>query len=289
MARRAVGRDLPRLAVHHPVLLPTAASAVPAATWADVALGGRRARPTGLLDCGMPPLPYEELDFAQTPAGEISLRRRWDRVTRRWVHEVRLGDEFLMTSQFTATEVALATLGLAAAPGDDLRVLVAGLGLGFTAHEALRDDRVRELVVVELTGAVIDWHRRDLVPETAGLAADPRCELREADFFGLVRRRALGGPWDALLVDIDHSPEHLLDPAHGDFYSEPGLRAAADSLTDAGVLALWSDDLPDERVVARFGAVFGAVGAERVDFDNEITGGVSSCTVYVARDPLRGG
>lgn len=236
----------------------------------------------------MPPLPYEELDFAWTPAGEISLRRRWDRVTGRWVHEVRLGDEFLMTSQFTASEEALATLGLAAATGTDLRVLVAGLGLGFTAHRALQDERVRELVVVELTGAVVDWHRRDLVPQTAGLAADPRCELREADFFELVRSGGLDGPWDALLVDIDHSPEHLLDPAHGDFYSEAGLRAAADALGPDGVLALWSDDLPDDRVTSRLGLVFGSAAAERVDFDNEVTGGVSSCTVYVASGPRRG-
>ena len=234
----------------------------------------------------MSPLPYEEIDFAWTPAGEISLRRRWDRVTQRWVHEVRLGDEFLMTSQFTETEVALATLGLAAAPARDLRVLVAGLGLGFTAHEALRDDRVRELAVVELTGAVIDWHRRDLVPQTAGLAADPRTTLLEADFFDLVRTGGLDGPWDALLIDIDHSPEHLLDPAHGDFYSEAGLRLAAGALARDGVLALWSDDLPDERVTERLRLVFATARGERVDFDNEITGGVSSCSVYVATGPL---
>ncbi len=237
------------------------------------------------LTAPVTPLPYEEIDFAWTPAGEISLRRRWDRVTQRWVHEVRLGDEFLMTSQFTATEVALATLGLAATTRESLRVLVAGLGLGFTAHEALRDDRVADLLVVELTGAVIDWHRRDLVPQTAGLATDPRCELREADFFAGVRDRSLGTGWDVWLVDIDHSPAHLLDPAHGDFYSEAGLRAASDALADDGVLALWSDDLPDDRVTDRLGLVFATARAERVDFDNEITGGVSSCTVYVAASP----
>lgn len=231
------------------------------------------------------PLPYEELDHADTPAGEISLRRRWDRVSRRSVLEVRLGEDFLMTSQFTATEVALATLGLAATPGEDLRVLVGGLGLGYTAHEALRDPRVRRLEVVELTGAVIDWHRRDLVPETAGLAADPRCLLREADFFELVRSRSLT-PVDTMLVDIDHAPGNLLDPAHGDFYSEAGLRAAAAALTERGTLALWSDDPPEDDVVARLAAVFADARAERVDFDNEITGGVSSCTVYVASRPL---
>ncbi len=237
----------------------------------------------------MSPLPYEELDHARTPIGEISLRRRLDRVTDRWVHEVRLGEEFLMTSQFTASEVALATLGLAATPGESLDVVVAGLGLGFTAQEALRDPRVRRLRVVELLAPVIDWHRRDLVPDTAGLAADPRCELVEADFFDLARSGGLrhddGAGVDALLVDIDHTPEHLLSPAHGDFYDEAGLRAAAAALTDTGTLALWSDDDPDERVLARLRAVFATVHGERIEFDNAVTGGTSACGVYVATGP----
>ncbi len=87
----------------------------------------------------MSPLPYEEIAWASTPIGEISLRRRYDRLTERWVHEVRLGDEYLMSSQFNATEIALATLGLAEAPERDLSVVVGGLGLGFTAFEALQD------------------------------------------------------------------------------------------------------------------------------------------------------
>ncbi len=165
----------------------------------------------------MSPLPYEELAHASTPLGEISLRKRYDRVTERWVHEVRLGDEYLMSSQFNASEIALARLGLAEAPDQDLRVVVAGLGLGFTAHEALRDPRTRRLSVIELVGAVIEWHRRELVPDTVGLAADPRCELIAADFFDLVRSGRCPDA-DVLLVDIDHSPDHLLSSGHGDFY-----------------------------------------------------------------------
>ena len=73
---------------------------------------------------GMSPLPYEELAWADTPIGEISLRKRYDRLTERWVHEVRLGDEYLMSSQFNATEIALARIGLAEAPDRDLDVVV---------------------------------------------------------------------------------------------------------------------------------------------------------------------
>lgn len=236
----------------------------------------------------MSPLPYEELAFASTPLGEISLRRRYDRLTRRWVHEVRLGDEYLMSSQFNATELALAELGMAEAPGEELRVLVGGLGLGFTAHEALKDPRTTSLVVVELVGAVIDWHVRELVPDTVGLAADPRCELVEADFFAMMRSGRCPRV-DVLLVDIDHSPEVLLAEGHGDFYSASGVGSAAAALSDQGVYALWSDDPPEDRLLDELRAGFAHARAEIVSFDNPITGGESACTVYVASRPRRSG
>ena len=234
----------------------------------------------------MSPLPYEELAYASTPIGEISLRKRYDRLTQRWVHEVRLGDEYLMSSQFNATEIALARLGMAEAPQQELRVLVAGLGLGFTAHEALRDPRTVQLSVIELVGAVIDWHRDELVPDTVGLAADPRCTLVEADFFEVVRSGRCPEV-DVLLVDIDHSPDNLLSPDNRDFYEAAGLQAAADALSSHGVFALWSDDPPDDRMLDHLLTAFARARAEIVNFDNPITGGTSSCTVYVASLPRR--
>ena len=98
---------------------------------------------------------FEELDWQQTRIGEISLRRRLDPVTRSEVYEVRLGEEFLMSSLFTVAEVALARLGLAAVQGGDLDVVVGGLGLGWTARAALEDVRVRRLDVVEALPAVV--------------------------------------------------------------------------------------------------------------------------------------
>ena len=234
----------------------------------------------------MSPMPYEELAFASTPIGEISLRKRYDRLTQQWVHEVRLGEEYLMSSQFNATELALAQLGLAEAPGDELSVLVAGLGLGFTAHEALKDPRTKRLVVVELVGAVIDWHVRELVPDTIGLAADPRCELVEADFFEMMRSGQCPRV-DVMLVDIDHSPEVLLAQEHGDFYSATGVDSAAGALSEQGVFALWSDDAPEERLLDHLGTRFTHARAEVVAFDNPITGGASACTIYVASRPHR--
>ncbi|GDY79882.1 hypothetical protein SAV31267_093670 [Streptomyces avermitilis] len=89
------------------------------------------------------------------------------------MYEVKLGDEYLMSSLFTAGEVELARLGLAELPDGPLDVAVGGLGLGYTARTALDDPRVRSLIVVDALAEVIDWHRRGLVPLGAGLASDP--------------------------------------------------------------------------------------------------------------------
>ena len=83
---------------------------------------------------------FEELDYQKTPLGEISLRRRAEpRIEGGIVYEVKLGDEFLMTSLFTASEIQLARLGLAALKGPDLDIVVGGLGLGYTAAAVLED------------------------------------------------------------------------------------------------------------------------------------------------------
>ena len=119
--------------------------------------------------------------------GEISLRRRLEPSLQVDVYEVKLGDEFLMSSLFTVAEVELATLGLAATEGEALDVLVGGLGLGYTAWTALQDTRTRSLTVVDALPQVIGWHQRDLLPDTRGLAADPRTRLVEGDFFALAR------------------------------------------------------------------------------------------------------
>ena len=106
---------------------------------------------------------FEELDFQETPLGDISLRRRSElRLAGKIVYEVKLGDEFLMSSLFTDAEIQLARLGLAALEGTGLDVVVGGLGLGYTAAAVLEDPSVASLMVVEVMEPVIDWHRRGL-------------------------------------------------------------------------------------------------------------------------------
>jgi spermidine synthase len=223
---------------------------------------------------------FEELDFVETPMGDLTLRRRMSE--GRDVFEVKLGDEYLMSSLFVVAEEELSRLGLATHAGDQLDVMVGGLGLGYTAVAALADSRVHTLAVIETMPAVIDWHERKLLPVSAPLVDDPRTRLVLQDFFALVRV-APKRTWDAILVDIDHSTEHQLDPSHADLYTVAGLTALSRHLRPGGVFALWSDDAPLPSFVASLSKVFPFVEAHVVPFDNFLTGGVSTNTVYVAR------
>lgn len=228
----------------------------------------------------------EELAHSDTPMGAVSLRRRRDPSTGEDVHEVKLGDEFLMSSAFTVAEVALAELGLAEVAGTDLDVVVGGLGLGCTAAAVLADGRVRSLRVVEALEPVVDWHRRGLLPLSTTLTGDARCSFVLGDFFAEVRAEpaasALPGRVHAVLVDIDHSPRNVLHPGHAAFYSREGLAPVAERLHPGGVFGLWSDDPPDAAFLTLLQEVFADCRAEVVTFANALTGGSSANTVYLA-------
>ncbi|GAA2683479.1 spermidine synthase [Actinoplanes palleronii] len=235
------------------------------------------------------PSRFAELGWADTRIGEISLRRRLEPTTKTDVYEVKLGDEYLMSSLFTVAEEELSRLGLAALPdGARLDVVVGGLGLGYTARTALDDDRVASLTVVEALAPVIDWHRRELLPEAGALVTDPRTTLLEGDFFALVRDGSGFDPavpgrrFDAILLDVDHSPVNVLDPTHADLYTAGGLRRLTALLRPGGVFGLWSDDAPEEGFLAVLREVFTSVEAHVVTFDNPLTRGTSANTVYVA-------
>jgi spermidine synthase len=231
---------------------------------------------------------FEELDRRGTSIGEISLRRRREPTLGIDVYEVKLDDEFLMSSLFTVAEVELAVRALAAVAGEDLDVVVGGLGLGYTARAVLHDPRVRSLHVVETLGAVIEWHERHLLPLSEELTSDPRCHLVHGDFFAMVAEGAwfglgLPGPCHAVLVDVDHTPRHVLHPSHARFYGSEGLRDLVSLVHPSGVFALWSDDPPDDAFLATTRDVFASCEAHVVTFPNFYTDGESSNTVYIAR------
>lgn len=231
---------------------------------------------------------FEELDRQRTPMGEISLRRRRELTLEVDVYEAKLDEEYLMSSLFTAAEIELAGLGLAACTGSELDVVVGGLGLGYTAAAVLEDHRVRTLRVVEALPAVIGWHQRHLLPLGPTLTDDPRCDLRRGDFFELVGTGEGFGPprrHHAILVDIDHAPDRLLHPSHAGLYEERGLARLADHLHPGGVFGLWSDDPPEDGFLDRLARTFSSVEAHVVRFANPYTEADATNTVYVATTP----
>lgn len=249
----------------------------------------------------MPAKPqFQELDYRETPLGELILRRRTllslDNLE---VHEIILGDSFLMSSLFTAVEIALSDLGLAEleesadfAPNTEWDVVVGGLGLGYTARAALKNSKLRSLAVVETLDAVIDWHQQGLVPLGPDLTGDARCHFVHGDFFALALDTHAEASFDpekpgqkvhAVLLDIDHSPSKLLTDQNGAFYQAEGLRCLAEKLHPGGIFALWSDDPPDEVFMKSLEEVFVSCESHIVSFDNPILGRQSASTVYVAR------
>lgn len=231
---------------------------------------------------------FEELDYRRTPLGDLSLRRRTELSLNVEVFEVKLNDEFLMSSLFTESEIALADLGLAACDQGPLDVVVGGLGLGYTARAVLGNSSVRSLLVVEALRPVIDWHLNGLVPLGKELTADPRCEFRNGDFFALIDSPALdsGDPekrFHAILVDIDHSPRHVLHPSHRALYTEDGLRRVAAHLQPRGVFALWSNDPPDNDFLGALATVFASTRSHVVEFLSPVQRRNVSNAVYIAR------
>ena len=126
----------------------------------------------------------------------------------------------------------MARLGLAGLSEPGLDVVVGGLGLGYTAKAMFEHQKVAPLIVVEALEAVIDWHEEGLVPLGHELTGDHRCRFIQGDFFALAASDAgfdSAAParrFDAVLVDIDHSLDLLLDPRNATFYGERGALPA---------------------------------------------------------------
>lgn len=233
---------------------------------------------------------FEELDYRPTPIGPISLRRRRILSLDIDVFEIILGDEHLMSSLFTTSEIALARLSLAGLAGDKLDVVVGGLGLGYTAQSVLEHANINSLIIVEMLEAVIDWHEEELIPLKPPLKDDSRCRIVQGDFFELAASKEGFNPerpaqkFHAILIDIDHSPDMLLDARSEGFYSADGLALLAAHLHPGGVMALWSDAKPDNAFTAQLKTVFANACAEPVSFDNPLQQGKRvTQTVYLAR------
>jgi spermidine synthase len=183
---------------------------------------------------------FEILAYEQTELGLLCLRRRellCEPGTI--VTEVTLDHQFLMSSYLTASEKALSEIALQMHSGTALRVLVGGLGLGYTARAALKSDRVSQCEVVEFLPEVIRWLEEGLVPLSEELTADDRLTVTHGDVY-----QQLASPpkqmYDLILIDVDHSPDENLSSANGEFYTVHGLQRAKLHLAEDGILGVWS-------------------------------------------------
>ncbi len=236
-----------------------------------------------------PSLNYQELDYRKTPIGDLMLRRR--RLLQfpdQDIYEIKLGEDFLMSSLFHEAEDQLAKLALRGIKDDNLDVVVGGLGLGYTAVSALEDPRISKLTIVEYLEPVIEWHQSGLLPLGKLLTSDSRCEFLHADFFALCKESKIGfrkidtgKKHDVLLLDIDHTPTNVLNPENSRLYSETGLRELRGHIRPGGVFGMWADGVPEDSFTEHLDQIFNHAEAHEIEFYNPLTGGESFGTVYI--------
>jgi spermidine synthase len=212
----------------------------------------------------------EILAYEDTPLGPLCLRRRELLSSPGTVvTEVTLNHAFLMSSYNTASERALSRNAIEMHGGSGLKVLVGGLGLGYTAEAALLYPEVSSVEVVEYLPEVIDWFTRGLIPLADTLSSDPRFSTSSGDVYAM-----LGEPatrlFDVILIDVDHSPDDQLSSSNDWFYTEDGLRRARAHLAPGGVLGVWSS-AESSSFSRALREVFQEVRVESVAFFNQMT------------------
>ena len=185
------------------------------------------------------------IDTAQVPGGgELRLFQRGAEFS------IMLGGNELMNSRLSGSEEALARLACGKIAGRSRpRVLIGGLGMGFTlraALDALPADA--EVIVAELVPPVVAWARGPLSDLFAGSIADARVEIIEKDVGDPISTSRAS--YDAILLDVDNGPDGLSRPENDRLYSAAGLSRARAALRPGGLLAVWSS-APDRAFAQR--------------------------------------
>jgi spermidine synthase len=181
-------------------------------------------------------IPWTLLDRSEVPGKgeELKLYQRGSEFS------IRSGYRELMNSRMHGSEEALAELACARIAGRRTpRILIGGLGMGYTLAAALRSIRgAAEIVVAELVPAVVRWNRGPLSEVAGHPLKDRRVTVEEGDVGRLIRARE--SEWDAILLDVDNGPEGMTRQENDWLYGVAGLRAAFVALRPGGVLSIWS-------------------------------------------------
>jgi spermidine synthase len=194
-------------------------------------------------------IPWSLIDTAKVPgaAGELRLMRRGSEFS------IRLDHNELMNSRAGGSEAALATLACERIKASaQPRLLIGGLGMGFTLRAALAAlGSEARIVVAELVPAVLAWARGPMAEIFGQSLNDPRVRILEADVARLIRQEP--SAYDAILLDVDNGPAGLTRTANDALYDRNGLSAAHAALRPGGVLAVWSSG-PDANFTRRLRA-----------------------------------
>ena len=165
------------------------------------------------------------------------------------IEELIINGAFAMDSSEGSSERLLGDLALPSGRGR--RVLVGGLGLGYTVSAIAAKD-VAVIDVVEIEQCLIDWADQGLTATLAAVASDPRVRFYAADVRHVLAGLSDGpaAPWDAIVLDVDNGPDFLIHRENCALYTEAGLRAAYARLAPAGTLAIWCQSAaPDLRAI----------------------------------------
>lgn len=191
-------------------------------------------------------IPRVLIDTAKVPGSDSELRlmKRGDEFS------IMLGQNELMNSRLSGSEEALAHLACKKiAAIEQPRVLIGGLGMGFTLRAALRSlGPEARIVMTELVPAVVKWAEGPMAAIFRGSLNDPRVSVRVADVGDVIRSSS--SAFDVILLDVDNGPEALSRDANDSLYDLRGLRAARAALRPGGVLAVWSSG-PDASFAKR--------------------------------------
>jgi len=226
-------------------------------------------------------IPWSLLDTTRIPGGggELRLMRRGAEFS------IMLGHTELMNSRLSGSEEALATLSCARIRARERpRILIGGLGMGFTLRAALAVlGAEARIIVAELAPAVLAWARGPMAEVFHNSLTDPRVSIRESDVGRLIRSSP--STYDAILLDVDNGPEGLTRKANDGLYDMEGLSAARAALRPGGVLAVWSSG-PDRNFIQRLRKI--GFGVEEVRVRANGARGGARHVIWIATQPDSG-
>jgi spermidine synthase len=187
--------------------------------------------------------PWETLDSAETAEGRLELRRRGEDFV------ITVGGRVLMNSALHLTEAAVAEMACRRIAGRDRpRVLLGGLGMGYTLRAALDAlPRKGRVVVAEIEPAIVRWCRGPLAGLTRRAVDDPRVSIRMADVTQVITTAAEAAEaaetaFDAIILDLFEGPRTATQAREDPFYGSRALERTRAALTPNGVFAVWSED-----------------------------------------------